>query len=450
MSRWILRVTNGTGRVTRRQQRILFVERHDPALTELAGPDLDIEVRELAGYAVTNKRCPTFVFIDLDKATLLAHGDTDLQDRSEGSPPLQSSSLGFIEASITAASIFSCNHSSDCDDTSLDDGTVPASGFLLVGPESTSNQQADVERPAANSAPGPVRPFEFDTKTTPSVAAETRDADLPDDLAISNPQPTPPSPPTDPLPNPPPNAAPNEWDPWHRDPGIDLATIGSPTPASAKPEEATSHGTPDPHLDAAQSNPADAITAVDAITLADDGLTRLAEGERTSPFEPPPERDPGLVGADANTLPPIPGMPSTPSPSLEPRPEPVDPERRAALSSPQRPGWPADPSGQSLQLTFDDGQIHTIRAGAIVGRNPTREQIPPGFTAITVRSEHVSRRHWRVDFIDGKPTVSDLGSQAGTTIETTDGPRLVPTTGVAIRGDERVVFADRWATIDRL
>ena len=417
MSNWTLRVTSGTGRLTRHRGRILYVERRDPALAELAGPTLDISARELAGYAMTNEACPPFVFIDLDNATLLAHGEPGLDDLTGNGAPLPASGLGFVEEHLTPASVFGCRHTPESDDTSLDEGTVPAGGFLLLGPESMPGSDPGDE----TSATGSVADDDTGQPDTtdhgdggdpgPETAVPTPTLSLPDDAA-------------------------EDWDPWHRDPGINLARIGAPTPAeppSSVPQAASltpasrqprPPAEPDGQRDSIPPPPSPPVQATAPPDHLDD-RTETVDIVQPLPVQRHQATYSLDAGVDATTLPPIPGMTPMPPP-------------------------PSTTTEAGVKLTFDDGQVHPIQVGAIIGRNPTKEQVPAGFTAITVRSEHVSRRHWRIDIIDGRPTISDLGSQSGTTIETVDGAQPVPIDGLVVEGEQRVVFADRWATIERL
>lgn len=106
-------------------------------------------------------------------------------------------------------------------------------------------------------------------------------------------------------------------------------------------------------------------------------------------------------------------------------------------------------SPRALVVRFDDGQEAEIDRGLYVGRYPTKNGVPHGYKAITIRSEHVSRVHWEVDLSGAQPLIRDLGSLDGLLLKT-DGSESVevhPNGSAQIDGEVRVEFGDRWAKI---
>lgn len=103
----------------------------------------------------------------------------------------------------------------------------------------------------------------------------------------------------------------------------------------------------------------------------------------------------------------------------------------------------------SVRVRFDDGQEVELERGMYVGRHPTKNGLPVGYSSVTIRGEHVSRIHWELDLGGDLPIIRDLGSISGLTLqaEGLDPMDVSPDGEAALAGPVRVEFADRWAEI---
>lgn len=99
-------------------------------------------------------------------------------------------------------------------------------------------------------------------------------------------------------------------------------------------------------------------------------------------------------------------------------------------------------------LTFDDGQSIEVRQSIYVGRYPTKHGLPPGYEAVVVTSDHVSRIHWEL-VCDGRSvSVADLGSTTGTSVRRSDDVQPVRLSAGHLRvidDDTVITFGDRTA-----
>ena len=104
----------------------------------------------------------------------------------------------------------------------------------------------------------------------------------------------------------------------------------------------------------------------------------------------------------------------------------------------------------SVHVRFDDGQEVELERGIYVGRHPTKNGLPVGYSSVTIRGEHVSRLHWELDLAGDLPIIRDLGSISGLTLqaEGLDPMEVSPDGEAALAGSVRVEFADRWADIE--
>lgn len=102
-----------------------------------------------------------------------------------------------------------------------------------------------------------------------------------------------------------------------------------------------------------------------------------------------------------------------------------------------------------VQVRFDDGQEVELDRGVYVGRNPTKNGVPVGYSSVTIRGEHVSRVHWELDLAGELPVIRDLGSMSGLILKADglDPMDIVPDGEASLAGSVRVEFADRWADI---
>lgn len=108
------------------------------------------------------------------------------------------------------------------------------------------------------------------------------------------------------------------------------------------------------------------------------------------------------------------------------------------------------PRSRSVSVHFDDGQSVELDRGLYVGRHPTKNGLPVGYSSVTIRGEHVSRVHWEIDLSGEMPVIRDLGSMSGLLLqaEGLDPMEIASNGEAALAGTVRVEFADRWAEID--
>lgn len=99
------------------------------------------------------------------------------------------------------------------------------------------------------------------------------------------------------------------------------------------------------------------------------------------------------------------------------------------------------------RLMFSTGQMLTVEGSALVGRTPSPA---PGEVVDTVFSvddptRSVSRTHFRVDWRDGRLTVTDRGSANGLVV---DGGQPLPTgQAVELHNGDRIVLGDQSFTV---
>ncbi len=107
------------------------------------------------------------------------------------------------------------------------------------------------------------------------------------------------------------------------------------------------------------------------------------------------------------------------------------------------------PSRSRGELRLDDGQNIEIGQSVYIGRYPSKHGLPPGYDAIVIASDHVSRIHWELVYDGESVSVADLGSTTGTYVQ---GPgddqqtRLAAGHLVPIENGTVITFGDRSAS----
>ncbi|NYJ20963.1 FHA domain-containing protein [Glaciibacter psychrotolerans] len=135
----------------------------------------------------------------------------------------------------------------------------------------------------------------------------------------------------------------------------------------------------------------------------------------------PAKQSTGLPHRTAPAPAPVPLPPISAAPIAQPAravppavPAPAAPATPTAHAA---PGTPSAPIAHAVRFT--SGQIVELSGGIILGRKPTGVSVPTGFTGVVVPDDtrQVSRAHVIVDARVSPPTVTDLGSANGTSIE---------------------------------
>ncbi len=289
-----------------------------------------------------------------------------------------------IEQPLTTASIIRCGDGTPIHGQ-LGAGWVNASGFTL----SLTNAASASTRQAVDEQ----------LKDEEQVVDEPGAASV----AIVEPEPEP-TPEPEPEPEPEPDG---EWDPL-ADPEIGLESIGAPEIVDELPPP------PPPPTDMPKvSNESD-------VELAEEPEV---EDSPIGLIPPPPQGMPLIASIHGEN-----SDPTLPVPAFA-EDETTDAE-----------------AGHILR--FDDGQKIEIEVGAYVGRHPTKNGLPDGYTSATIRGEHVSRVHWEIAIQDDSAVLRDLGSSGGTEVEVNGGRIPVPVGGMVIAAGTTIHFADRYAVYE--
>ena len=430
-----LLVAPGSGRAIRSNRFVGFSSAPLPEMVDLLEADDPNTFVSLGSLVFANElSLPPFLVVDLVTASVFLFGDLTLVADETSFSGAEAST--WLDSPLPRCGSLSCLPPDDAApaDTNLVRGVVAASGFQLLDPQTTTPARGGLERgpqrfvqaqPTTDAARDstvawleetqthelgtehqrrepepPLEPMaagddlvaaDLGDATTDQGRGRAADTEIPVDSVV---EPPPPANPT--------GRGPDSW-PLHPDDLEMDTTMGADVSSS----------TPEP--------------------------TPPATGN-TAPFEMAPP-DPGPMPAPDRVLPPIPvlGVDSASEPTTLP---PHDPAVAAGTAQREI----------AYVLLLDDGTDRVITSGAYVGRNPTkRGNLPPGYVAIGVQSESVSRVHWTLIIDDdGGVQVQDLGSTAGTqlVLPGTGARTGVPVdTPVPIAVGTVILFGDRSATL---
>lgn len=155
--------------------------------------------------------------------------------------------------------------------------------------------------------------------------------------------------------------------------------------------------------------------------------------------EPEPEPTPAPVALD---LPPL--VWATP-PAPDPEAAPVTDQSDVALTIVRRPASSPVPT---LVLQVVGGDRVTVAGAAVCGRLPVPHD-DAGVVVLEDPTLSLSKTHLRIDFPDGRPTLTDLRSSNGTTITRPGGTTTALTPGVPfpLTGGDLITVADWSATV---
>ncbi|WP_167051969.1 FHA domain-containing protein [Salinibacterium sp. ZJ77] len=130
----------------------------------------------------------------------------------------------------------------------------------------------------------------------------------------------------------------------------------------------------------------------------------LGGGIESTGTTPPAART--VAPPAAVPLPPVIGGPLVP---------PAPPAPAAPAAAPAAERAPARP----LSLKLPDGSIVSVTAPLVLGRNPTADISPAGFSPIRVHDPNrsVSRAHVTLEPAKGELLLTDLGAANGTTLD---------------------------------
>lgn len=141
---------------------------------------------------------------------------------------------------------------------------------------------------------------------------------------------------------------------------------------------------------------------------------------------PPAVPLPPVIGG--RPVPPAPPPPPPPPPPMAPTIVPNAAAPRSVASS--VPVTPAPAAALSVRLP--DGPLVAVTSPVVLGRKPTSDIAPLGFTPVTVAdpARSMSRSHITLEPENGHLLLSDLGSANGTTLERGGvRSRITPTSG---------------------
>lgn len=418
---------HGPGRLLNTGDWVVFTSDTNPELFELFDNPAT-SVKSVAAYIVAHDfEVPAFVALDLSQKSMMLFGDIDLE--VDGETLEGSAASTWIERSLDEEARASLGIFSEPDGV-LERGWVAAGAFAL-GPRArkdgttarndiaaapaeltTSNDEATPEQPSDLEEPEPASPA---AGPAPEIDAEDASEELVDQSS-------------------------EEWDPL-ADPDVDLEKIGVVEFVEASPPDASPSSTSMNEEPSARGSDNSDVAPGDDNFVPDDTVDSAEPAPEEAPLPPPPSPV-GLVP------PPPTGGVIPPPPVPEYVPGPLDSKSAPTISAPATPPPPQPPAAGDFSLRFDDGQSVEVRAGAYVGRHPTKNGLPDRYRSVTIRGEHVSRVHWELAVEHGVAIIRDLGSNSGTEVETNGRRIAVPAGGMQIAPGATVHFADRWARFE--
>lgn len=380
----MLSLVSGKGRVLRTDRLIAFLDQASPStlefLTRQHGHDLVDQVHEICMAGQT----PALVLIDLTEELVFLFGSWSADAPGEPAA-IETDATQTLTLDRTAE--IALMRASDGDvlsDTYLWRGHVPAGGFVY-------RPDPGVDHRVSISWVDAEPPVE---ETLSASAHEPFESGIFDD------------------------------------PGLDLAQLGR---GEIRTDESVPEKPPEP-----APIPEPAITGPDrepptkVINLTDPSAAPAAWQFREPPTTQPPGAEPSPTAAPTASPPVSSPIPSRPESNDRPFREPAD---AVVTSSPPQPS-------PSRLAVIDFGSLgqRTIGQGIIIGRNPTREPLAPGFEAIVIPDSEVSRAHAKIWISGSELVVQDLGSANGSMLHRVVGSRHdVPTAPDALTmlvGDE--------------